>query len=74
MILSCRPDRDPNSGLATSVFQGRLFDLEIPRVFELHKKEEHRWDTGWLQRAVMYLFAEPLPDDQGPLKWGFATI
>eukprot|EP01046_Picozoa_sp_COSAG06_P041197 COSAG06_NODE_5085_length_3733_cov_22.728949_5_plen_82_part_00 len=28
-----------------------------------HRHEEHRWDTGWLQRAVTYLFAEPLPDD-----------
>ena len=27
------------------------------------RHEEHRWDTGWLQRAVTYLFAEPLPDD-----------
>jgi hypothetical protein len=54
---------DPQSSLATSVFQGRLFDLQIPHVFELHGKEEHRWDTGWLQRAVTYLFAEALPED-----------
>ena len=62
VILSCRNDRDPASSLATSQFQARLFDLGIPHVFELHAKEEHRWDTGWLQRAVDYLFAEPLPD------------
>eukprot|EP01052_Picozoa_sp_SAG31_P014382 SAG31_NODE_891_length_11186_cov_6.643366_7_plen_75_part_00 len=54
---------DPASSLATSVFQGRLFDLQIPHVFELHSKEEHRWDSGWLQRAVAYLFAEALPED-----------
>ena len=63
VILSCRPDRDPTSSLATSVFQAKLFDLQIPHLFELHGKEEHRWDSGWLPRAVSYLFAEPLPED-----------
>lgn len=63
LVEHCMEHSDPASSLATSVFQGRLFDLQIPHLFELHSKEEHRWDTGWLQRAVAYLFAETLPEN-----------
>ena len=49
---------------AESVWQERQSELHVPNeLYQLHGKEEHRWDSGWLPRAVSYLFAEPLPED-----------
>jgi len=46
-------------------FHDKLFDYGIPHVFEFHAKEKHRWDSGWLPRAVEYLFMEDLPEGTG---------
>ena len=46
-------------------FHDKLFDYGIPHVFEFHEAEAHRWDSGWLPRAVAYLFLEELPDGTG---------
>ena len=46
-------------------FHDKLFDYGIPHVFEFHEAEAHRWDSGWLSRAVEYLFLERLPEGVG---------
>ena len=65
LLLNGKRDT-PNEFLLLDAYQERastelaekLFDYGIPHVFEFHEKETHRWDSGWLPRAVAYLFAE----------------
>jgi hypothetical protein len=46
-------------------FHDKLFDYGIAHIFEFHEAEAHRWDSGWLSRAVEYLFLERLPEGVG---------
>ena len=46
-------------------FHDKLLDYGIPHVFEYHAREKHRWDSGWLPRAVGYLFIEDPPKGLG---------
>ena len=59
IMMAYRNNRDGH--FSVNGFHDRLFDLGIPHVFEYHAKEAHRWDSGWLPRAVGYLFMEDLP-------------
>ena len=59
VMMSYRNNRD--GFFSVNRFQEKLFDYGIPYVFEFHTKEKHRWDSGWLPRAVAYLFSEDIP-------------
>jgi len=63
VMMAYRNNRDGH--FAVSRFHDKLFDHGIPHVFEYHAREAHRWDSGWLPRAVAYLFMEDLTKDTG---------
>ena len=63
VMMAYRNNRDGH--FSVNRFHDKLFDHGIPHVFEYHARERHRWDGGWLPRAVGYLFMEDLPPDTG---------
>ena len=63
VMMSYRNQRDGH--FSVNRFHDKLFDHGIPHVFEFHAQEQHRWDSGWLPRAVGYLFLEDLPEGTG---------
>lgn len=63
VMMAYRNKRD--AFFSVNRFHEKLFDLGIPHIFEFHTKEDHRWDSGWLPRAIAYLFLEDLPENTG---------
>jgi len=64
IMMAYRNNRDGH--FSVNRFHDKLFDLGIPHVFEYHAKEKHRWDSGWLPRAVGYLFMEDFSNGPKP--------
>lgn len=63
VMMAYRNDRDGVH--AVHRFHDKLYDYGIPHVFEFHEAEAHRWDSGWLPRAVAHLYSEDLPEGTG---------
>ena len=61
MLMRTRRD----GHFASDRFHEKLLEYRVPHVLEYHAAEKHRWDSGWLPRAVAYLFLENLPEGTG---------
>jgi len=64
IMMAYRNNRDGH--FSVNRFHDKLFDYGIPHVFEYHAREKHRWDSGWLPRAVGYLFMEDFSKSPKP--------